>query len=247
MVGDRGREPLGQEGLVDADHPASLPDVRRRMVRRRMVAVPSSAGAPVMASCLSGGDGGWVDDPRTDRELLAATVIDAESFGVFYRRHVLAMAQFMFRRVLDEDVAADLSAETFAAALDNVHRFDESRGEPIQWLYGIGRNQLRHFWRRRRVSARARRRLGVPREAIDADTLALFERVEAGRSGHAHRRSRGGDGLGCRDRCGMQYRCASWTSCPTTRSRSGWTRPVGTARVRVFRGLAKLREVLGEE
>jgi hypothetical protein len=38
-------------------------------------------------------------DPRTDGELLAATVTDPEAFAVFYRRHVRGVLSFFRRRV----------------------------------------------------------------------------------------------------------------------------------------------------
>ncbi len=40
-------------------------------------------------------------------------------------------------RTGDPEVAADFCAETFAAALDGVRRFDPERGPAVAWLYGI--------------------------------------------------------------------------------------------------------------
>ena len=50
-----------------------------------------------------------------DDELLAGH--DVASFALFYRRHVDAMLGFFSRRTRDAELAADLTAETFAAAL----------------------------------------------------------------------------------------------------------------------------------
>ena len=51
----------------------------------------------------------------SDDELLTSG--DAEAFGVFYDRHVRDVLAYMMRRTGDPEVAADLTAETFAAAI----------------------------------------------------------------------------------------------------------------------------------
>lgn len=42
----------------------------------------------------------------------------------------------------DPETATDLTAETFAAALAGVGRFDPGRGAAVGWLYGIANHQL---------------------------------------------------------------------------------------------------------
>ena len=71
-------------------------------------------------------------DERTDEELLAAVRREPEAFGIFYRRHVTALLGYFLRRTRDAELAADLTAETFAAALDGLRRFDPRRGEPVR-------------------------------------------------------------------------------------------------------------------
>ena len=55
-------------------------------------------------------------DARSDEELLAATARDAETFGVFYRRHATAVLRYMLIRTRRPELAAELTAEVFAAA-----------------------------------------------------------------------------------------------------------------------------------
>jgi RNA polymerase sigma-70 factor, ECF subfamily len=115
-------------------------------------------------------------DSRTDEALLAAVAAEPEAFAVFYRRHVAPLLGYFMRRTRDAELAADLTAETFAAALDGLHRFDPRRGPAVAWLYGIARRQLAHALRRGAVEDRARRRLGMaPLDLTDA----ALERVEA--------------------------------------------------------------------
>jgi RNA polymerase sigma-70 factor (ECF subfamily) len=117
-----------------------------------------------------------MSDPRSDEALLAATRHEPEAFAVFYRRHVRALIGYFLRRTRDVELAADLTAETFAAALDGCHRFRPERGPAVGWLYGIARRQLAHAQRRGAVEDRARRRLGMA--PLELDDAAL-ERVEA--------------------------------------------------------------------
>jgi RNA polymerase sigma factor (sigma-70 family) len=111
-----------------------------------------------------------------DEELLGLAGRRAEAFGVLYERHAEALLRFFARRTFDPDVAAELTAETFAEAFVSRKRFvPRGEGSAAGWLYAIGRHQLSRFWRRGAVAVRARDRLGMPdRELSEAD----FERVE---------------------------------------------------------------------
>lgn len=71
------------------------------------------------------------------------------------------MIDYFWSRTRDRDVASELTAETFAAALDGVERYDPAKGEPRQWLHGIAHNQLKKLWRSKRVAESTRRRLEV--------------------------------------------------------------------------------------
>ncbi len=110
-----------------------------------------------------------------DEAILAALDTAPEAFAVFYRRHVAGLLGYFLRRTHDPELAADLCAETFAAALDGAHRFDPARGPAVAWLYGIARRLLAHAQRRGVVEDRARRRLGMaPLDLTDA----AIERIE---------------------------------------------------------------------
>ena len=77
----------------------------------------------------------------TDEQLLQG---GPRAFGEFYARHERAVFRYFYRRVVDAEVAADLTAECFAAALLSGHRFRADEGSPaVAWLFGIARNVLR--------------------------------------------------------------------------------------------------------
>jgi len=98
------------------------------------------------------------------------------AFGAFYRRNESRVLGYFLVRVGDGEVAADLTAETFAEALASAHRFQPDKGSASAWLFGIARNVLAMSRRQGRVEARARRRLGMPRLEL---TDAMIEQIEA--------------------------------------------------------------------
>jgi RNA polymerase sigma-70 factor (ECF subfamily) len=115
-------------------------------------------------------------DPRTDGELLVATAIDPEAFGTFFRRHVRGVLAFFRRRVGSAEVALDLTAETFAAALEASPRY-ELRPEPARnWLYGIAWNKLHEAQRRGRADDAIRRALGMAPIVLTDEGI---ERIDA--------------------------------------------------------------------
>src|SRR5271166_1314034 len=87
----------------------------------------------------------------SDEQLLAAAVDDEEAFAVFYGRFERPVVGFFFRAVGRGDLAADLTAEVFAAALESLERFDPELGDAGAWLFGIARNLLARSRQRGRV------------------------------------------------------------------------------------------------
>jgi RNA polymerase sigma factor (sigma-70 family) len=112
-----------------------------------------------------------------DDALLAATRQDPEAFGAFYRRHERAIFAYFRRRVGGPELAADLTAETFAAALLAVRHYRPDGRPAAGWLFGIARNVLGRSVERRRVEDRARRRLGMPALELDETQLEALERI----------------------------------------------------------------------
>jgi DNA-directed RNA polymerase specialized sigma24 family protein len=82
----------------------------------------------------------WTD--VSDEALLARAVRERAAFAVFYERHERDVLGFFGAVTRRPESAADLTAETFAAALDGVARFDPERGSARMWLFGIARNDV---------------------------------------------------------------------------------------------------------
>ena len=73
------------------------------------------------------------------------------------------------RATADPEVAADLTAETFAAALAGRRRYRPERGSPASWLYGIAEHRLTDWRRRGYAEDRARRRLRMEPLELSGD------------------------------------------------------------------------------
>lgn len=97
-----------------------------------------------------------------DSELLRRARVDANAFAAFYRRHARAVYRSLLSDCGDPDVALDLTAETFARALQSLGRF---RGPRVtsgrSWIFAIANSLFLQYERERRTEDRARRRLGI--------------------------------------------------------------------------------------
>ena len=116
----------------------------------------------------------------SDSELLLATQTSEEAFGVFYERHFAAVLAFFRRRLPGVEEAFDLTAETFAATLGSVSRYQPGP-EPAQaWLFAIARNKLSEAMRTNRVQDEARRALAMQPIELDDQAIEILERIASG-------------------------------------------------------------------
>src|SRR5687768_10922833 len=117
----------------------------------------------------------------TDEALLLSG--DLEDFGLFYDRYVRALLAFFQRRTYDPETAADLTAETFAAAMVARARYQPRSATAAAWLFAIAQHKLADYHRRGCAEERMRARLGmepVQVSAEDADMIRwLGEEVAA--------------------------------------------------------------------
>jgi RNA polymerase sigma-70 factor (ECF subfamily) len=112
---------------------------------------------------------------RSDTELLVAANTSSEPFGVFYDRHFQSVLAFFRRRARGPEEAFDLAAETFAAALASVARFQPGP-EPAQaWLFAIARNKLSEAVRSNRIQDEARRALAMQPIQLDDEAIEILE------------------------------------------------------------------------
>jgi RNA polymerase sigma factor (sigma-70 family) len=117
--------------------------------------------------------------PTSDAVLLARADTEPEAFAVFYRRHLPLVLGFVLRRVGDRELAADITAEVFAAALASRRSFDPDRGNARGWLCTIASHKIIDTVRRGRVEDEARRRLEMEPVVLDDRDLERVELIAA--------------------------------------------------------------------
>jgi RNA polymerase sigma-70 factor, ECF subfamily len=177
-------------------------------------------------------------EPMDDDRLLVAAARDVDAFATFYRRYERPMLAYFMRRVGDPELAADLTAEVFAAALAGCRRY-RAGGAPAQaWLFGIAQHKLLDSRRRGVVADAARRRLGMSPIELDDEDLARVE-AEAGDVLEMLR------GLPADQREAVRARVIEDRSYDEIAGAMACSPAV--VRKRVSRGLSRLRDQLREE
>jgi RNA polymerase sigma factor (sigma-70 family) len=121
-------------------------------------------------------------EDRPDADLLWSTSGNPEAFGIFYDRYEDAVVAFFMRATGRAEMAMDLTAETFAAALASIDSFRPCLGSARAWLFGIARHNLLDTWERGRVADRARRRLAMEPLALNDEAIEAINAL-AGSAG----------------------------------------------------------------
>jgi RNA polymerase sigma factor (sigma-70 family) len=114
---------------------------------------------------------------RHQDDRLSSGELSPSAFADFYERFERPMLRFFMHATGRPELAADLTAETFARALESIAVYDPSRGRPDQWLFGIARNVLGESYRRGRVDADSRKRLAMPRLVLDDHAVETIARL----------------------------------------------------------------------
>ena len=178
-----------------------------------------------------------------DDELLRRARHAPDTFATFYERTFDDVFAFFRRRVFDGELAADLTAETYAQLLRNLRRFDPARGGARQYLYGIAKNQ-HLMWQRRGVVSHKNRH-AVRMQALPAwseDENEVVDRMDAARLTDAVRRAL--DVLSDGERAAVELRVLEGRAYRDVAEELGCTEVA--ARVRVSRALAKLALALDD-
>lgn len=109
-------------------------------------------------------------DDLDDGALLAALHTSPEAFAALYRRYERPVLAYFGRRVSGAEAAVDLTAETFACALEGLRGGASPEHFPA-WLFTIARRRLIDAYRRGVVEDGARRRLAMEPVRLERDAL----------------------------------------------------------------------------
>ncbi|MCK5701164.1 MAG: sigma-70 family RNA polymerase sigma factor [Cyclobacteriaceae bacterium] len=79
-------------------------------------------------------------------ETVQDAVKDPAKFQIIYDRYFIVIFNYIFRKIDDEDITADLTSQTFLKALKNLKKY-KYKGVPFSaWLYRIASNEVnRHY------------------------------------------------------------------------------------------------------
>lgn len=113
---------------------------------------------------------------RSDAEVLRAGESDPDAIAIFYRRHLSPVLGYFMARTRDPALSADLTAETFAAALATGHRLRPGCAI-TNWLYLLARTVLTESLRGAQVESRRRRALGMPSTLLTREDIRRIDRV----------------------------------------------------------------------
>jgi RNA polymerase sigma factor (sigma-70 family) len=165
---------------------------------------------------------------------------DPDLLEAFYREHHATVRAFFARRVDDPHQVADLTADTFLAAMTAAERYRPELGRPVAWLTGIARNAIADSVRRRARRLRAERRIEGRRLLDDDATARIEERIAAER--HTRALYAGLALLPGRDRALMEL--VAVDGLPVVEAAAQLGMKPGTARVRLHRSRARLQQHL---
>ena len=115
----------------------------------------------------------------SDAELLAQTPHDPAAFETFYRRHLLPLSGWLYRRTKDADVAHGLAQESMASAWRVVRN---PRHRPVEhpkaWLYTIAHRELSRWRRTTRLELPSAEELGLSVEAPPSRVDRIIEHAD---------------------------------------------------------------------
>jgi RNA polymerase sigma-70 factor (ECF subfamily) len=83
-------------------------------------------------------------------ELVERARTDPLAFGELYDRHFAEIYGFVYRRVADQALAEDLTADVFFKALRKLSQYRNRGGPFVSWLYRIAANVVSDEFRNRR-------------------------------------------------------------------------------------------------
>jgi len=163
---------------------------------------------------------------------------DADAFSRLYEAESESLLVFLTRRTLDVEVAVELTAETFAVALDSWKALRElAPAQRRAWLFTVARRRYSRYLRRAKVESRVLARVGVEVPSVGAEDVALIEQ-RAGLAGLRELVARELGRLSREHQQALQLRVVEERSYEDVARELGVSEP--TARARVSRGLRRL-------
>jgi RNA polymerase sigma factor (sigma-70 family) len=103
-------------------------------------------------------------------------------FERLYRANVDAVTAYFARRAADPQVVADLTADTFVAAITSFASFDPGKGTARAWVFGIARRVYASYCETYSQQQHRLQRLAGRRELDQDQVEELLNRIDAERA-----------------------------------------------------------------
>ncbi len=120
---------------------------------------------------------------RTAQRRPAADAGATAGFERLYRANVDAVTAYFARRSADPQVVADLTADTFVAAITGFGSFDPRKGTARAWVFGIARRVYAAHCETYRQQQHKIQRLAGRRDLGQDQIAELLDRIDAERAG----------------------------------------------------------------
>ncbi|MGA5423246.1 RNA polymerase sigma factor [Streptomyces lavendulocolor] len=174
-----------------------------------------------------------------DADVIADSLTQPEAFGALFHRHAAAIQRYAARR-LGEEIADDITGETFLAAFRARGTYDLARRNALPWLYGIAANLI---GKHHRAEVRALKALA--RSGHDPLTHSWTDRSDSRVTAQAMQESiaRALASLSAGDRHVLLL--IAWADLSYLEVADALSIPVGTVRSRLNRARKKVRTALG--
>jgi len=116
-----------------------------------------------------------IEHIEEERLWIEAAKKNPQHFSKLYEKYFEAIFHFIFRRVNDEDLAADICSRAFLKALNNLKKY-EFRGVPFSaWLYRIASNEVNRHYRQSNKIITFSLEEPIIKQLIDTETEGLKE------------------------------------------------------------------------
>ncbi|WP_119728113.1 RNA polymerase sigma factor [Thermomonospora amylolytica] len=165
-------------------------------------------------------------------------------FAVLYERHAPHISRYVARR-LGDDLADDVTAETFSRAFAKRRHYDLGRPDARPWLYGIAANVMAQHRRRETRMLRAFARSGADpvAQTYGGQMEGADDRVAAAGMHRSLAAALAGLSRAHRE----VLLLVAWADLSYEETAQALNISVGTVRSRLHRARRKIRAALGDE
>ena len=104
---------------------------------------------------------------QIEEEQIKRAKKDPQEFGVLYEKYYVQIFRYLFKRIANEDDAAELTSQVFVKAMQSLSKY-QFKGVPFgAWLYQIARNELNLAFRSKKYN-----------RSVDVKTEQVHEVIE---------------------------------------------------------------------